>query len=278
MKKLCLFAIVFWILALPTWVWGETAKSPFTNSIGMKFVYIQPGTFVMGSPSTEPDRFLEKQHRVTLTKGYYMQTTEVTQAQWKQVMGSNPSIFKGDMLPVEQVSWNDVQEFIRKLNQKEGFNKYRLPTEAQWEYACRAGSTSAFANGGISELKSGYDSNLDAMSWYLENSDVSYSGCFDASNWGGPKCAGTHSVAQKQPNTWGLYDMHGNVWEWCQDWYDKYPSSSVIDPTGLSSGSYRVIRGGSWSNNAPTCRSANRSNNTPDGKYGIIGFRLVRTK
>ena len=233
-----------------------------TNSLGMEFGYIKPGTFMMGSPSNEPGRVRKKpQHKVTLTKGFYMQTTEVTQGQWKAVMGNNPSNFKncGDDCPVEQVSWNDAQGFIRKLNQKEGSDKYRLPTEAEWEYAARAGSRTAFANGGISELECGHDLNLDAMGWYCGNSNKR-----------------THPVAQKQPNAWGLYDMHGNVWEWCQDWYGKnYSFSSVIDPTGPSSGSDRLLRGGSWGNRAKGCRSALRYWYEPGFRVNALGFRLV---
>lgn len=267
MKKFCLFAIIFWILTLPTWVWGESAQSSFTNSLGMKFVYIKPGSFMMGSPSNEPGRHDdETQHNVTLTKGFYMQTTEVTQSQWKAVMKNNPSHFPGwfkscNDCPVEKVSWNYVQEFIRKLNQKEGSNKYRLPTEAQWEYACRAGSTSAFANGEISELFCGYDSSLDSMGWY----------CGNANNK-------THPVARKQSNSWGLYDMHGNVFEWCQDWEGSYPSGSVTDPPGPSSGSCRVFRGGCWDCNANNCCSAVRCSVTPDSRFKVIGFRLSRTE
>jgi formylglycine-generating enzyme required for sulfatase activity len=223
------------------------------DSLGMKFVYIKPGSFMMGSPSGESGRDNdEKQHRVTLTKGFYMQTTEVTQGQWKAVMGSNPSHFKnsGDDRPVEQVSWNDVQEFIRKLNQKTGKN-YRLPTEAEWEYACRAGSTTRFCFGDS-------DSSLGSYAWYSSNS--------------GSK---SHTVAQKQPNAWGLYDMHGNVWEWCQDWYGNYSTSSVTDPTGASSGSRRVYRGGGWSYYAWYCRSADRNSFSPDNRNGSLGFRLA---
>jgi len=254
-----------------------------TNSLGMEFVYIAPGTFIMGSPSNEPGRGLdENQHRVTLTKGFYMQTTEVTQGQWKAVMGNNPSYFKncGDDYPVEQVSWYDVQDFIRKLNQRESRDRYRLPSEAEWEYAARAGSTTAFANGGISEEGCGFDSNLDTMGWYCGNSRVSYSFCFDASGWGGPKCAGTHSVAQKQPNAWGLYDMHGNVSEWVQDLHGDYPSGALTDPTGPSSGSgHRMVRGGSWGYNASYCRSAHRYWYRPDHRQPMgscLGFRLVK--
>jgi len=245
--------------------WKPVPKSTaekFTNSLGMKFVYIKPGSFMMGSPSSEPGRDNnERQHKVTLTKGFYAQTTEVTQGQWKAVMRYNPSYFKhyGDGCPVEKVSWNDAQDFIKKLNQKEGSDKYRLPTEAEWEYACRAGTRTAFANGGISELECGYDSNLDAMGWYCGNSKKR-----------------THLVAQKQPNNWGLYDMHGNVMEWCQDWYQNtYPSDFAIDPTGPSSGSHRVFRGDSWGSEAGDCRSASRNGAVYDGRVKYLGFRLA---
>ena len=235
-----------------------------TNSIGMKFVYIPSGTFTMGSPSDELGRQkYERQHRVTLSRVFYMQTTEVTQGQWKSIMGRNPSHFKrcGDNCPVEKVSWNDCQDFIRSLNQKEGTNKYRLPTEAEWEYACRAGSTTAFANGGITELLCGYDPNLDAMGWYCGNS--------------GQK---THPVGQKKPNDWGLYDMHGNLWEWCQDWYEKnYPTGHVTDPKGPSSSSAgRVFRGGGWRYSAGVCRSASRRRGNPDYRHASVGFRVAR--
>jgi formylglycine-generating enzyme required for sulfatase activity len=213
------------------------AKSKkITNSLGMEFVYINPGTFMMGSPSSEPGRGSdERQHRVTLTKGFYMQTTEVTQGEWKAVMGNNPSYFKncGDDCPVEVVSWDDVQAFIQKLNRKEGVNRYRLPTEAEWEYAARAGSTTAFANGEISrpaELECNDDWNLDAMGWYCGNS---WRKPYTYTEQTAPNFSRKlpRPVAQKQPNAWGLHDMHGNVHEWCQDRHAPYPSGSVIDPT-----------------------------------------------
>lgn len=227
----------------------------FVNTIGMKFVYIQPGTFMMGSPSNEPERDSdERQHEVTLTNGFYMGATEVTQGQWKAIMGSNPSYFKGDNLPVEQVSWNDCQDFIRKLNSKEGGNKYRLPTEAEWEYACRTGSKTRFCFGDS-------DSRLGDYAWYSNNSSSS-----------------THSVAQNKPNAWGLYDMHGNVWEWCQDWYGDYPFGHVTDPEGPSSGSDRVSRGGSWNSFAWFCRSAFRRSLTPGNRSSLLGFRFARAQ
>ena len=259
---------------------GAVVGKSFTNYVGMKFVYIKPGNFTMGSPSSEPGRVSdETQHRVTLTRGYYLQATEVTQGQWQAVMGSNPSSFKscGDDCPVEQVSWNDVQAFIQKLNQKEGGSQYRLPTEAEWEYAARAGSDTAFANGGITENQCGLDSNLDDMGWYCGNSDVVYNGCFDLSKWGGATCAGTHPVSQKKPNSWGLYDMHGNVWEWCQDWYGDYSSGTVLDPKGPLIGFARVCRGGGWRYPAMYCRAAYRNKYSPHITNYRIGFRLART-
>ena len=235
----------------------------YINGLGQTFRLIPAGTFTMGSPSNEPGRYSDEgpQHQVTLTKAFYMQTTEVTQAQWGAVMGSNPSSFSGcPTCPIEEISWNDVQDYITQMNSR-GEGTYSLPTEAQWEYSARAGSTTAFSNGGIIETGCGYDPNLDAIGWYCFNSDSE-----------------THPVAQKSPNAWGLYDMSGNVYEWCQDWFSSsyYTSSAVTDPTGPSSGSYRVKRGGSWSTHARGCRSAFRYYFPPDLRYHLIGFRLLR--
>ena len=233
----------------------ETLRERITLEEGgsMVFVEIPDGSFMMGSPSNESGRYdSEKQHSVTLS-GFQMMTTEVTQAMWTAVMGSNPSRWEGDNLPVENVSWTDCQDFINKLNQRDPGKNYRLPTEAEWEYSCRAGTTTLFHSGDR-------DSDLDRVGWYDGNS-------------GGK----THPVGQKQPNAWGLYDMHGNVWEWCQDCYGDYPSGSVTDPRGPSSGSYRVYRGGSWRNNARCCRSANRSLDVPSLRSSNLGFRLVRS-
>ena len=230
----------------------------YINSLGMTFKLIPAGTFTMGSPVSELGRNSdETQHQVTLTQSFYMQTTEVTQAQWTSVMGSNPSNNTGcSDCPVEQVTWDDVQIFITELNTW-GEVAYRLPTEAEWEYAARAGSTTAFANGDITVTDCSYDPNLDVMSWY----------CYNSSS--------TQSVAQKNPNAWGLYDMYGNVWEWCQDWYGIYPSSSVTNPTGPTSGSGRVVRGGSWYRDAKYCRSAHRTLDPPHYESYFHGFRLV---
>ncbi|MCP4109159.1 MAG: SUMF1/EgtB/PvdO family nonheme iron enzyme, partial [Desulfobacteraceae bacterium] len=225
-----------------------------TNSLGMKFVYIPPGEFIMGSPEKEKYRKDdETQHTVKLTKGFYMQTTPVTQKQWKAMMGDNPSHFKnqGDECPVESVSWYDTQDFIEKLNALEGANLYRLPTEAEWEYACRAGSDWAYCFGNNSE-------KLAEYAWFNENSNRH-----------------THPVAQLQANLWGIYDMHGNVWEWCQDWYGNYTPSAVTDPEGHSKGLSRVLRGGSWDDAAGFCRSAFRDKFGHGFRYGHDGFRLV---
>ena len=215
----------------------------------------------MGSPSGEANRVKdETQHRVTLTRGYYMQTTEVTQGQWKRVMGTRPwsgkeYVQENENNPAVYVSWNDCREFIKRLNGKEGTNKYRLPTEAEWEYACRAGSTTRFCFGDS-------DGQLGNYAWYEKNAwDV------------GDKYA--HGAGTKRLNAWGLYDMHGNVWEWCHDWYGEYPSGSVTDPRGPSEGSARVNRGGSWSSGAGCCRSALRSWITPGIRRDFLGFRLA---
>jgi formylglycine-generating enzyme len=242
---------------------NRSAASEISNSLGMKFIYISPGTFMMGSPPSEPGRDDdETQHRVTLTKGYYLQTTEVTQGQWKAVMGSNPSHFKncGDNCPVESVSWNDVQEFIRKLNQREGANLYRLPTEAEWEYAARAGSTTSFAFGRcLSTDQANYDGNYPL------------SGCPK-----GQYREATLPVGSFSPNAWGLYDMHGNVWEWCQDGFGDYPSSAVTDPAGSASGDNRLLRGGGWNCAAGLCRSAARFFHDSYAVDYNYGFRLAR--
>jgi formylglycine-generating enzyme required for sulfatase activity len=223
--------------------------------LSAKFVLIPAGTFMMGSPEDDPERLVyETLHQVTISKPFYMQTMPVTQGQWQKVMGNNPSHFKGDdNCPVENVSWNDVQEFISKLNSMEREDRYRLPTEAEWEYACRTGSTTAYCFGDD-------PGHLGEYAWYSSNS--------------GSK---THPVGQKTPNAWGLYDMHGNVWEWVQDRCGDYLSGNVTDPEGLSSGWGRVIRGGSWGSDARLCRSAYFSGDDPESRSLIHGFRLLRT-
>jgi formylglycine-generating enzyme required for sulfatase activity len=241
----------------------QAKKRKISNSLGMDFVYIEPDTFIMGSPPDESKRGKdEKQHRVTLTKGYYMQTTEVTQGQWKAVMGSNPSRFSNcHDCPVEKVSWVDIQKFISKLNRKEGRNSYRLPTEAEWEYAARAGTGTPFSFG-------------DCLSTNQANFDGNHPmpGCSKGRFRKKPLSVGSFPA-----NAWGLYDMHGNVWEWCQDWYGDYPSGAVTDPKGSSSVLNRVIRGGGWRSGAGGCRSTRRGMQEPGHRGSRLGFRLARS-
>ena len=216
-------------------------------------VYIPGGTFDMGCGSWTSDcKGGEKPVHTVTVSSFYMGVTEVTQAQWEAVMGTNPSNFKGDDLPVENVSWNDIQDFLKRLNSQTGEN-YRLPTEAEWEYAARSG--------GKKEKYAGTNSNLDDYAWYGNNS--------------GSK---THPVGQKKPNSLGLYDMSGNVWEWCSDWYDGnyYTTSPDKDPKGAYSGSFRVLRGGSWNYLDVYCRSSNRLRFNPDYWYYDLGFRFAR--
>ena len=192
-----------------------------------------------------------------------MQTTEVTQGQWRSVMGDNPSGFKecGDDCPVENVSWNDIQGFMKKLNEKEGASIYRLPTEAEWEYAARAGTTTPFYFGDC-----------------LSTDQANYNGNYPLADCPkGEYREKTVPVASFPPNKWGLYDMHGNVWEWCQDWYGEYPEGSVTDPEGPETGSNRVLRGGGWIGGARYCRSALRYGVAPADRGSSFGFRLVRS-
>jgi formylglycine-generating enzyme required for sulfatase activity len=250
-------------------------EADYTNSFGMTFKAIPHGIFTMGSPDgvleypigsgitplAESGRDAdETPHQVTLTQPFFMMSTEVTQGQWAAVMGSNPSDFTacGRDCPVEQVSWDDIQAFLASLNSL-GEGIYRLPTEAEWEYAARAGSTTAFANGAIVETGCNLEPNLDATGWY----------CYNAGST-------THEVAQKVSNAWGLYDMHGNVYEWCQDWSGDYPTGSVTDPRGPAGGSFRVARGGAWVYGASDSRSAYRSGFVQNDNYFMLGFRLVR--
>ena len=221
----------------------------YTNSIGMKFAFIPGGEFMMGS---EEEKNEKPVHRVKINKSFYLGIYPVTQSEWKAVMGKNPSYFEGDNLPVERVSWNDVQDFIKKLNDKEGGNKYRLPTEAEWEYAERAGTTTRYSFGDD-------ESKLGDYAWY------------DANSGDMP-----HDVGQKKPNQWGLFDMHGNVCEWVQDkWHGSYYVAPV-DGSSWESGddSFRVIRSGSRYDHARDCRSVVRDRYDHGGRS--LSFRLLR--
>ncbi len=229
---------------------GDTETVDLGSGVKIELAWCPAGSFMMGSPSTEANRESdESQHRVTLTKSFWLGRTEVTQAQWEAIMGSNPSKFKGSDLPVETVSWDDCLAFIRKLNGKleTGNLNFRLPTEAEWEYACRAGSTGPYAG------------TLEEMGWYFSNSGNTI-----------------HAVGRKCANAWGLYDMHGNVWEWCQDWYAEYPAGSVTDPEGPASGAGRVRRSGGWNMSKGNCRSADRNRPGPGIQIIYVGFRLAR--
>ena len=231
---------------------SNTISIPVKNGITIDMVKVEAGTFMMGATSEMQNPLVGEKpvHQVTLTNDYYIGKYEVTQALWKAVTGKNPSQFKGDDLPVEQVSWKDCQKFISKLNSMTG-RKFRLPTEAEWEYAARGGKKSR-----------GYQysgsSTVSDVAWYDGNS--------------GNK---THPVGTKQANELGIYDMTGNVWEWCQDWYGSYVSSSQTNPLGANSGSYHVYRGGGWSYDAKFCRSSYRSSFTPGYRGSILGLRLV---
>lgn len=275
----------------PTPVSTLENKKGFTNSLNMEFVHIKPGTFLMGSPDSEKGRENdETQHKVTLKNGFYMQTTEVTKGQWRAFINAtgykseaetkggayvwensnwvkkegfywdNPGFKQTDSHPVTCVSWNDAQKFIEWISQKEK-QTYRLPTEAEWEYACRAGTKTPFAFGNC-----------------LSSDQANYAGNYPYADC--PKGEYRQKTTPHdtfQPNDWGLYDMHGNVWEWCEDWYGDYPTGSVTDPKGASTGEGRVLRGGSWDFFARNCRSADRDRYDPSGRLSNVGFRLVRS-
>jgi formylglycine-generating enzyme required for sulfatase activity len=274
----------------------------YTNSNNMTFNLIPAGTFTMGSPDDEPGgpySVEQPEHQVTLIKSLYMQTTEVTQKQWQDVIGNNPATASsGDNYPVETVNWFEAAYFANALSTAEGRSAcytltgcssvpghgmectgvtinpgctgYRLPTEAEWEYAARATTTTAWAYAVSYDTSAdpgqvtgtGFNPNLDSMGWYYFNRTTQYGD-------------GAKPVARKQANKWGLYDMAGNVQEWCQDWYGTYPVGPVTDPTGAATGASRVFRGGSWYNSAGLARSAMRGGNPPGNRFNTLGFRLA---
>jgi len=237
---------------------GEEREFEIAPGLKLKFCWCPAGTFMMGSPESEPDRYAEETlHQVTLSKGFWIAKNQTTQGQWEKVMGRNPSYFKevGSDAPVERVRWNEATAFCARLNKlaPPGIGwRYSLPTEAQWEYACRAGSTTRFGFGDD-------DADLAEYSWLDANSDNK-----------------PHPVGLKKPNAWGIHDMHGNVWEWCEDTYSDYPNAPVTDPMGAASGTYRVYRGGSWFNKPELARSANRNWDIGAIRYFFVGFRLAR--
>ncbi len=226
------------------------------TSLKIKFCWCPAGTFQMGSNANDPTHLLnESPFEATLTRGFWMQQTEITQRQYEALMGTNPSYFKGESLPAESVNWTEANEFCNRLSnlptEKVAGNLYRLPTEAEWEYACRAGSTSSFCFGDD-------DTQLEKYAWFHKNSAQT-----------------THPTASKLPNAWGLHDMHGNVMEWCSDFFGDYPTGSVKDPTGLNSGLLRSIRGGGWFFVPLYSRSSHRDAYAPSVRYVGLGFRMV---
>lgn len=224
-------------------------KGYTVGGVTFKMIRVEAGTFRMGSTSGYDDE--QPVHSVTISKDYYIGETEVTQELWTAVMGTNPSNFTSDsQLPVERVSWNDCQTFITKLNSLTGAT-FRLPTEAEWEFAARGGNKSqGYTYSG--------SNTIGNVAWYTDNSSSK-----------------THVVKTKSPNELGIYDMSGNVFEWCQDWYGSYSSAAVTDPQGASSGSNRVFRGGSWNINAANCRCTYRNDNKPTNTYDSLGLRLA---
>ena len=251
---------------------GPKPGAVITNSIGMKLAWIPPGEFVMGSPADEEGRYHEEeQHRVRITRPFHLGIYEVTKGEWSSVMGTTPwqgksYVKEGDRYPATHVSWEDATEYCRKLTERErgagrlqARESYRLPTEAEWEYACRAGSRTSYHFGDG-------EGSLGEYAWYEKNAwdiDEKYA----------------HAVGQKRANAWGLFDMHGNVWEWCSDWYgnDYYGKSLGADPQGAAQGSFRVLRGGGWRIVASFCRSASRFKFDPADRYGFQGFRVARS-
>jgi formylglycine-generating enzyme required for sulfatase activity len=278
----------------PAWAsaWGEDEHGVFAAftlaGIAQPLRWIPPGRFEMGSPKDEPGRSDNEgpRHTVYISQGFWLFDTPCTQTLWEAVMGDNPSSFQSPDRPVENVSWNGVQAFLGRINERVPGLGLVLPTEAQWEYACRAGTDTALYSGPIELLGDANAPALDPIAWYGGNSSVG----FDLDNgveriWLSDMQypegrAGTHPVRRKRPNAWGLHDMLGNVWEWCADAPRTYAADWQIDPLGpLEAGADRVIRGGSWSNNARYCRSAYRVRNVPDFRsFNLLGFRCARVQ
>jgi formylglycine-generating enzyme len=256
------------LLRPPSWAsyWGEDEFGPWVSlvisDVEQRFRFIQPGEFMMGSPETEPERYEnEVQHKVRLTKGYWLADSACTQSLWKAVMKDNPSNFKGDELPVEEVSWTDTQTFLESLNTQLGRPVFRLPSEAEWEYACRAKTDTPFSFGNTINSE---QVNFDGNHPYNKSKKSAYR-------------EQTVPVKSLPCNDWGLYEMHGNVWEWCKDWYGDYDTtkSVVINPEGPLSGDFRVLRGGSWLYFARFCRSAYRLHFSPVLRSFTFGFRFA---
>jgi formylglycine-generating enzyme required for sulfatase activity len=276
------FLLVFTLLNLSV-VLVTFAQDSFINKIGMKFILIPAGSFIMGSPESEMGRQKdEKQHKVIISKSFYMSETEVTQGQWNRLVAPNPSSFKlGKYYPVDTVSWNDAVKFIEFLNKREKTQKYRLPTEAEWEYACRAGRKTAFTVGDVTTFSCKEpEPALVDYAWY----------CFNSGGFAPAGDFKPHPVKLLKPNDWGLYDMHGNVQEWVQDacdWRTIWSAGTgtltrtyvdgITDPLETK-GEHRVVRGGGWFQNSRYQRSAYRTNYKPVARRNSLGFRIVRER
>ena len=277
----------------PAWAseWGQDRRGVFVaftlGNVTQRLRWIPPGLFKMGSPKDEPGRWADEgpQHKVYITQGFWLADTPCTQALWEAVMGNNPSRFKSPRRPVEQVSWNDVQTFLQTINAKIPGLDLCLPTEAQWEHACRARTDTALYTGPIEIIGERNAPALDPIAWYGGNSGEGFDlpEGYDSSSWSemqypNPK-SGTREVGKKKPNPWGLHDMLGNVWEWCADGMRTYTEATQIDPVGpVDAGAARVLRGGSWYDLARVCRSASRYYYQPDVQNGVIGFRCARVQ
>ncbi len=277
----------------PAWAseWGQDEYGVFVaftlEKVTQRLRWIPPGRFMMGSLDGEPGRLDHEgpQHPVFITRGFWLFDTPCTQALWETVMGGNPSHFKSPRRPVEQVSWDQVRTFLHTINAKLPGLDLCLPTDAQWEHACRARTDTAMYSGPIEILGERNAPALNPIAWYGGNSGEGYEldDGWDSSSWTelqhpNPK-SGTREVGQKQPNPWGLYDMLGNVWEWCADGMRTYSKETQIDPIGtMDAGAGRVLRSGSWNSFARSCRSASRSNGHSGGQYYDFGFRCARVQ
>ena len=283
----------FWKQGLPPdWAhrWGRDAVGAWTSfrlgSLEQRMRWIPPGRFRMGSPQDEEGRKEDEspRHEVVISRGFWLFNAPCRQDLWESVMGSNPGRFKSPDRPVESMSWEDCQSFLGRLNERIPGLELRLPSEAQWEYACRAGSEEATYAGDLQIVGENDAPVLDAIAWYGGNSGVEFDleNGYDSSQWPEKQfehsAAGTRKVKQKEPNRWGLYSMLGNVWEWCQDWYGSYSEARQIDPWGPEEGDLRVIRGGSWSNEIRYLRAACRGAYPPGSRDDDLGFRCARVQ
>ncbi len=279
----------------PRWAsgWGQDRYGVFVEftlqEVTQRLRWIPPGRFWMGSPEDETGRFNDEgpRHQVTLTEGYWLFDTPCTQALWEAVMGNNPSYFKSPTRPVEQVSWDNVQDFLARLNARIPGLDLMLPSETQWEHACRAGTETAIYTGALDILGENNAPALDPIAWYSGNSGVEFEldNGYDSSDWPEKQYphtkAGTRPVKLKRANPWGLYDMLGNVWEWCQDhWHDDYQGAPNDGSAweGRDACATRVLRGGSWNNDARFVRAAYRSHALPDDRFDNLGFRCARVR